>query len=70
MEGRVAAEDPRLASSHRHSYPFILNTPEINLKTGRPNSTSKPKVGSIEMEFGEQWVLAAAERREPWLWRR
>lgn len=22
------------------------------------------------MEFVEKWVLAAAERREPWLWRR
>lgn len=25
---------------------------------------------SIEIEFVEKWVLAAAERREPWLWRR
>lgn len=39
----MAAEDPRLASSHKQNYSVILDTSEINLKTGGINPTTKTK---------------------------
>ena len=58
-------------------YQIIINTPEIDLKTARINSTTKDreeaiskKVGNEKMWIGRKWPMAAVVGREPQSWRR
>ena len=72
-------EDYSLLSSHKQLdiYQIILNTPDINLKTVRTNSTTKgreeatsKKVGSVRHGLGEKQIAGAVERIESWSWRK
>lgn len=55
---------------------IILNTPEINLKPGRTNSTTKErgstskKLGSVDTWFGREMDQGCGKMKEPWSWRK
>lgn len=57
LEGRVAAEDPRPASSYKYNYPVILKCPRINVKTGRTNSSETKGGKHRDGVGGETWLL-------------
>lgn len=50
------------------NFEIILNTPEMDLKTGKTNHTTKcreeatlKKLGSVAMGLGEKWIMALLE---------
>ena len=58
------------------NYHIILMSQKL-IKSGRKSSTTKSreeatskKVGSVEMQFGRKWIVAAVVRRELRSWRR